>query len=85
MPFRNAADPEQLALLRNALAEICAELGIRDSDAISRNEIAERILWHHGNGVDNLERFKRILLTGRNHQTGHQSAARPHAALTSTN
>lgn len=65
MPFRNIADSEQLAVLRKALAEVCFALDVRPTDVEGREEIAERILWHHGNGVETLEHLKRNVLSER--------------------
>ncbi|KGF68543.1 hypothetical protein LL06_16000 [Hoeflea sp. BAL378] len=62
MPFRNVADPDQLAVLRRALAEICAALDVPHTDSKRRDELAGRILWYHSNGVDTVEHLKRNVL-----------------------
>ena len=65
MTFRNVADPDQLAVLREALAEICAALDIQQMDLKRREVLAERILWYYANGVDTVERLKRNVLAER--------------------
>ncbi len=61
MIFQGTANPAQLALLRKALNEHCAEVGIHTSDSTNRDMIAGRIFCLFESGVNSLEVLKRAL------------------------
>jgi len=58
MPFRTVADPQELAILRAAFADLCIELNIAADDEPAKTELATDILWYFQSGVTNLEELK---------------------------
>ncbi len=59
MSFGNIANPEQLALLRQALAEHCTELGIDPRDKATRETIAVCLLLLFYHGATTLDALRR--------------------------
>lgn len=65
MIFQGTVDPEELALLRAALNDHCAEFGVDQSDMTARETVAGRVFSLFKNGVGTLEEFKLMLRNQR--------------------
>ncbi|PWV97717.1 hypothetical protein DFR52_106242 [Hoeflea marina] len=65
MPFRNIANPDQLALLRRTLEELCVEFGVSAQDGETRDEIARRIVFLFERGMSGVEEMKQRLREDR--------------------
>ncbi len=65
MPSQITANPAQLALMRTALNEHCAEFGIDASQATMRGTVAGRVFSLFENGVNSLEELKLMLKENR--------------------
>lgn len=60
MPFRSAADPEQIALISAVLDAYCEENGIA-TGTTEQDAIAHRILFLFGTGVTDKEQLSAML------------------------
>ena len=65
MPLNGSANPEQLALLRNALNECCTEIGVDTAEILVRDKSARRALYFFQSGVSSVDELKQALRSDR--------------------